>query len=345
MNREDIEKLIGGYATETLTAAERDALFAAALEDQQLFDALVREEPLREALQDPSARAELLAALGDAPRPWYYREVHPGIIVAVAAALVIVTLAVKFWPVRTAPPINVVAQSELPQPAKSALPTQLTQQFLSHETPELPEAPVIATQRGAAPDVLGTIDALLPVPSSAGQTAPPSAAVSLTAQRPPTGRCCGPILLQPPPLGLLYTVLKRLPNGELAPVDPRQELDSSDETVVRFEPNESGFLYVLERSGDSWRPIATEQVRSLGSYTVPRDGAFHNEGAGPREFLVLFSLQAQDFPKGAAVVRLIGRPPAPIQQMFGGAASNLVAASAQRPEQVSFSITLKYPSR
>ena len=53
MKRDDIDKLLGGYATGTLTAEEREALFAAALEDQQLFEALAGEEPLRELLQDP----------------------------------------------------------------------------------------------------------------------------------------------------------------------------------------------------------------------------------------------------------------------------------------------------
>jgi len=41
-------------------------LFAAALEDQELFDALGREQAMRDLLRDPSAKAELLAAL-DAP--------------------------------------------------------------------------------------------------------------------------------------------------------------------------------------------------------------------------------------------------------------------------------------
>ena len=39
MNREDIQKLLGGYATGTLTPEEQQALFSAALEDQELFDA------------------------------------------------------------------------------------------------------------------------------------------------------------------------------------------------------------------------------------------------------------------------------------------------------------------
>jgi hypothetical protein len=69
MKREDIRKLLGGYATGTLTAEERQALFEAALDDQELFDALTKEQPLRDLLEDPAARARLLAALDDSPLP------------------------------------------------------------------------------------------------------------------------------------------------------------------------------------------------------------------------------------------------------------------------------------
>jgi hypothetical protein len=69
MRREDIRKLLGGYATGTLTAEERQALFEAALDDQELFDALAKEQPLRDLLEDPAARAHLLAALDDGPLP------------------------------------------------------------------------------------------------------------------------------------------------------------------------------------------------------------------------------------------------------------------------------------
>ena len=67
MSPDDIRKLLGGYATGTLTAAEQEALFTAALEDQELFDALMKEESLRELLRDPAARSELLAALEREP--------------------------------------------------------------------------------------------------------------------------------------------------------------------------------------------------------------------------------------------------------------------------------------
>ena len=70
MRPEDIRKLLGGYATGTLTALERQALFEAALDDQELFDALAKEQPLRDLLEDPAARAQLLAALDHGPLPW-----------------------------------------------------------------------------------------------------------------------------------------------------------------------------------------------------------------------------------------------------------------------------------
>ncbi|MFN3324895.1 MAG: hypothetical protein ACK5AZ_15465 [Bryobacteraceae bacterium] len=66
MNGHEMEKLLSGYATGTLTDREREALFAAALENQALFDALADEETLRELLadpHDPQARRHLLAAL------------------------------------------------------------------------------------------------------------------------------------------------------------------------------------------------------------------------------------------------------------------------------------------
>lgn len=66
MKRDEVEKLLGGYATNSLTDSEREQLFVAALADQVLFDALANEQPLRELLDDPIARARLLRSLGPA---------------------------------------------------------------------------------------------------------------------------------------------------------------------------------------------------------------------------------------------------------------------------------------
>jgi len=70
MKREDIEKLIGGYATNTLTPEERRTLFEAALEDQALFDAIAREEALKEALEDPRVRRQLEQSLEQPAAGW-----------------------------------------------------------------------------------------------------------------------------------------------------------------------------------------------------------------------------------------------------------------------------------
>src|ERR1041385_2552526 len=63
MKDEDIQKLLGGYATDTLTDRERELLFSAALHNQELFNALADEQALREFLSDPASRRQLLQAL------------------------------------------------------------------------------------------------------------------------------------------------------------------------------------------------------------------------------------------------------------------------------------------
>ncbi|MGH9651018.1 MAG: hypothetical protein ACRD3I_11170, partial [Terriglobales bacterium] len=72
MDKKDLEKLLGGYATNTLTEEERKALFAAALRDQTLFDALANEQALKEVLDDPRSRRRVLEALeqADATAEW-----------------------------------------------------------------------------------------------------------------------------------------------------------------------------------------------------------------------------------------------------------------------------------
>ena len=43
MSDHDLEKLLGGFAADTLTPEEKQALYTAALQDQQLFNALADE--------------------------------------------------------------------------------------------------------------------------------------------------------------------------------------------------------------------------------------------------------------------------------------------------------------
>ncbi len=127
MSPEDIKKLLGGYATGTLTAEEQQALFAAALEDQELFDTLAREQTLRDVLSDPASRAPLLTALDTPARrtfhfwEWLRRPAVAGLAVAGVAGIAVVAVwqGMRTPPVRPAP--QIIAELKV-QPA----PTQST---------------------------------------------------------------------------------------------------------------------------------------------------------------------------------------------------------------------------
>ncbi len=86
MKPEEVQKLLGGYATGTLTPEEQQALFQAALDDQELFDTLAKEQSLRDLLRDPAARAHVLAVIEERPSPWWRRENRRVLIGAMAAA-------------------------------------------------------------------------------------------------------------------------------------------------------------------------------------------------------------------------------------------------------------------
>jgi len=113
----EIRKLLGGYATDTLTESERAALFAAALDDQELFDALQNEDALRELLADPISRDQIRnalqpAALGRSAAWWKRGWLVGTASLAVAAAI---SIAVVLWqrpPMRPAPVVQTAAKME-----------------------------------------------------------------------------------------------------------------------------------------------------------------------------------------------------------------------------------------
>ncbi|MCE1204701.1 MAG: hypothetical protein LWW79_08860 [Holophagaceae bacterium] len=93
MTRIDAEKLLGGHATGTLTEVERAALFAAALDHQEVFDALMDEEALRELLADPAAKAQLLAALAPVAAPMVVPLWRRTGVLGAGASLLVASLA------------------------------------------------------------------------------------------------------------------------------------------------------------------------------------------------------------------------------------------------------------
>src|SRR5450755_1804920 len=91
MSADEARKLLGGYATGSLTDAERKLLFEAALQDQELFDELAGEQVLKEVLDEPGARQRLIAAL-EPPRKhqaWLWVTAAATVAVAVVIGIVV----------------------------------------------------------------------------------------------------------------------------------------------------------------------------------------------------------------------------------------------------------------
>jgi hypothetical protein len=132
MTPDEARKLLGGYATGTLTPQEHQALLEAALHDQWLFNELMNEQPLKEVLDDPAMRAEVLHSLDERPRRrvWPWAFVMTGALAVAAVAFVVMTnpeertirhmeIAKDVGPpkIESAPPVPDRAAPSAPKPA------------------------------------------------------------------------------------------------------------------------------------------------------------------------------------------------------------------------------------
>lgn len=194
MKRAEAEKLLGGYATGTLTGTERRTLFEAALEHQDLFDALADEETLRELLADPAARAQVLATLAPAPSkivPFWRRPgvigAAAGIIMATTAGLVVLRSpeaqrlpAVK--PETTPAPIPAPAASAPASPEAKAAPPPAPKAVIPPKEEAVSRRAVAASAAGNVS--LAPAD---PAPSVPAQAPSAAGVVGATATPPPLG--------------------------------------------------------------------------------------------------------------------------------------------------------------
>jgi hypothetical protein len=107
MSEHDLEKLLGGFAADTLTPEEKQTLYTAALQDQHLFNALADEQALRELLSDPDVRRRLLASLEQKSASgasgslswldWFRRPAGLAFAGGLAAAALAVVLGVRIY--------------------------------------------------------------------------------------------------------------------------------------------------------------------------------------------------------------------------------------------------------
>jgi len=187
MNPEDVRKLIGGYATGSLSEAERKLLFEAALKDEALFDELAGEQVLKEILEEPGARQRLLSALGGEPKPiqapWWSKP-WPWMGAAVTVAVAIIIVVAQRTPVPPLPPQQVaqVLKSVEPiAPPPPPPPPAATPKALRKVAPPPASVDAIAEARADKAEPQALADA--PPPPAAAPRALGGAAAGFAAGR------------------------------------------------------------------------------------------------------------------------------------------------------------------
>jgi hypothetical protein len=299
MKAEDIRKLLGGYATGTLTEEERKVLFEAALSDQDLFNELAGEQALKELLEDPGARRQLLNALDEEqPLPqrlkgWFGRPVSWAMAGGLAAVVLLVAVLVRTTTPPARPEPTLIAKREaapiseterltplpLAAPAQKAVPKP---KAFSPPSPAPREKLVVAEVRQEIRPTLAKPESPVAAPMAAGYE------VKEKAFRPD-------IAGQPPPIR--YRILRGDAQGNYAEVEPQTAFQSSDLIRVAFEPSESGQLQVTSTgAGGSSKVVFNNSVEKGATYSL-------DVPPGEQKFAAVFSRQLP--PRAGAQVGMV----------------------------------------
>ncbi len=297
MSREEARKLLGGYAAGNLTEAENRALFEAALEDQELYNELAREQPLRELLEDPAARAAVLAAFSETRVVWWRRPLVIAPALAAAAAVVVVVIAIQ--PRREAqkplvaelrpPVVAPLAAPPAPMP-QAAAPAAKAKEKKTRPAPE----PVPAPQPAVVPEPELAAKAETQVAAEA-----PPAAAAATADKAFTPRdraSATPSMTfraashftQGVPVSV--TVLRKGNDGAYAAASG--PLRAGDSLRLNLVPASSGQLTVWQPEPSGGRFVLFEgPVEARKLYVVPAQGVLQFGQPGRHEILVRLSEQ------------------------------------------------------
>lgn len=146
MPNDDLEKLLGGFAADTLTPDEKQRLYNTALQDQQLFNLFADEQALKELLTNPVVRERLLRSLQETTSTtdkgnlswfgWFRRPAGLAWAGGLAAALFAVVLATTIY------------QESLNEAKRSAMSEQVI--------PSTPPAAELSVEKTATPEVKGS---------------------------------------------------------------------------------------------------------------------------------------------------------------------------------------------
>lgn len=294
---EDIEKLIGGYATGTLTEDERRKLFEAALDDQDLFNALHDEHTLKQLLDDPVSREMVrrAAALSQDRTSWFLRRwVWAAAAGAVGAAVLVISF-VEFR--QPAKPLMEIAQVHREVRPTLAVPAAPLSTLVEHKlkanrirnpqgdsvatpvnVPEAPSAPAPQT----APQV---VNGQLAAPVAAGFRGQDQMQMSAVSQKAGEMQSKQSVLrnavgaLAAPAAPIFYTLSRKMPNGDYLDFAADAALEPGESIRVTVIPRIAGPLGVWE--WDEAHPTPTRifpivdadtvQLRAMENYAVPLD--------------------------------------------------------------------------
>lgn len=318
MSREEMEKLLGGYATDTLGDAERRALFEAALNDQELFDTLAKEQALRDVLEDSFSRQQLLEALrpARAPRGWRAWQWLPlPASMAIAGGLAALVIGAGWLFHRGGTPARqeaLVAQVQSPATPVKPFEPPLYPQSRKDEI-SLPAPPALKQSRKVK-------TALLPAAVPAPPLPRAKAVDSLEAASATTAALARQMYVEPDTsvkapapaalartrvvrtdaavttgsLGAEYSLLLKRSDGEYAPVSPDAEFHTGDSIRLRLVANQDGYLYLFQhRSTGGWSFVDGQPVEQGQTCQLPRSGALQFEEPGQKDFLVVRSSRGE----------------------------------------------------
>jgi hypothetical protein len=268
---EDARKLMGGYATGNLADEERKALFAAALSEQELFDELVKEQALKELLDDPQSRQRLLDELRPSTERLsggigVWRWAAAGSLALATVLIAVVMMRVPSKP--TAAPVLTATRQPAPAPPPTAAPA----------APEPLRDSVRQTAREPLPRAEEAAKKVAGAPAAAALAEP----VDAMAKSKRTNQIAADMR------GLRYRILRRDANGIFAEAAEETVFASGQVVRVRVEPPAAGILSLM--SGGEL--LASVLVEANQTYVLPADKPITLE-AGNNETRLTLALSAR----------------------------------------------------
>lgn len=284
MPEPEADKMIGGYASGMLTAYEQRVLFEAALRDQDVFDALVQDQALKELLDDPVTRRRLIDAMAPAStgpargwmssaRAWLKRPAHLALAGSLATALLVSVVVLEVYRQASVPPPEEVPSTSLrkaERPAAEAPPGTPKEQAEADRARTSPEPPPRAkttrpgvaawhvTQSFSKQSTPGPARSLFftgheQAESGSGAVAQEERSVSPSKA---PGRARDRVLRRSEqaaatvgPLSLRYRIVD--PGaGDVIDLEQGATIQPQGALELRVEVNQTGHLYVLEQPRD-----------------------------------------------------------------------------------------------